>query len=230
MLTKFHGFLCVHKHIGESSYDVIRKIKKAIPEKKIGHAGTLDPFAEGLLIIAIGRHYTKQISTFQDMPKRYQFTLSLGTSTDSLDSTGTVIERQAIPSLSEEQIKDVLSSFIGSQEQMPPAFSAKKINGKPAYKLAREGKEVSLKPSHITIHELNLISASITNEFAEISCDSLVSKGTYIRSLSADIAKKLNTVGHTNALIRTHIGEYETKQALSSSDITQENILKVLKK
>ena len=107
MTPEFHGFLCIHKQIGESSYDVIRSIKKCIPEKKIGHAGTLDPFAEGLLIIAIGRGYTKQISTFQNMPKRYQFCVQLGTETDTLDSTGKITKTAEIPNLDESEIKNI---------------------------------------------------------------------------------------------------------------------------
>ena len=230
MSSEFHGFLSVHKAVGESSYDVIRKIKKVIPEKKIGHAGTLDPFAEGLLIIAIGRNYTKQISTFQELPKRYQFTISLGTTTDTLDRTGNVTERKNIPLLDDKEIKTLLKSFIGQQEQLPPAYSAKKINGKPAYKLARAGKEVELKPTTITIHELKLISIEQNKEKTDVTLNSLVSKGTYIRTLSADIAKKLNTVGHTKELIRSHIGDFSTSNALLSEHITAEDIKLNLKK
>lgn len=224
----FHGFLCVNKQIGESSYDVIRTIKKCIPEKKIGHAGTLDPFAEGLLIIAIGKKFTKQLSLFQTMPKRYQFSISLGTTTDTLDSTGHILEHKQVPPFTRHKVEEVLSCFIGEQEQMPPAYSAKKINGKPAYKLARAGKEVTLKPATITIHELTLIQANFNDEKSELLLDSLVSKGTYIRSLSMDIATELNTVGHTKTLIRTHIGEYSSSQALSSNDITADSIKRKL--
>lgn len=127
MTNPFHGFLLIHKCVGESSYDVIRAIKRCIPEKKIGHAGTLDPFAEGLLIVAVGKPYTKQISTFQNMTKTYTFTISLGQKTDTLDSTGTVIETAEIPTITNTNITNVLNLFLGEQEQIPLNIQQKKL-------------------------------------------------------------------------------------------------------
>ncbi len=229
MTNPFHGFLLIHKCVGESSYDVIRAIKRCIPEKKIGHAGTLDPFAEGLLIVAVGKPYTKQISTFQNMTKTYTFTISLGQKTDTLDSTGTIIETAEIPTITNTNITNVLNLFLGEQEQIPPQYSAKKINGTPAYKLARQGKDIELKPQKIHISSLKLNDLSQTDKNCFINLTATVSKGTYIRTLSSDIADKLGTVGHTITLNRTSIGAFDTTEALVSSDISLDTIQSKIK-
>ncbi|RAP31583.1 tRNA pseudouridine(55) synthase TruB [Candidatus Marinamargulisbacteria bacterium SCGC AG-414-C22] len=224
MKEAYHGFLCVNKKKDMSSYDVIRRIKKNIPEKKIGHAGTLDPFAEGLLIIAIGRAYTKQISQFQQLNKRYSFCISLGTATDTQDLTGQIIDTADVPSLTENNILQVLDQFKGEQEQMPPQYSAKKVNGTAAYKLARAGKVADLKPINVCVEDLILNKIELVDAKTYLYLDAVVSKGTYIRTLSVDIAQALGTVGHTCELVRSQIGTYTLDTALDVDDLDGDRI------
>jgi len=210
----FEGILTINKPANITSYDVIRVIKKIIGKQKIGHAGTLDPFATGVLIVAIGKPFTKTLSTYQGMTKTYCFTIQLGQETTTLDPEGdTVLEKPIPENLTKDKIQETLHSFIGQTEQIPPAFSAKKINGQRAYKLARQGKDIELKPNIITIHEIELLSYDVkTNQIeCRVTCD----KGTYIRSLSRDIAVKLNTVGYTKTLVREAIGTYTIDTAVT---------------
>ena len=149
-----YGFLAVNKAAGITSYDVIRKIKSIIGKEKIGHAGTLDPFATGVLIIAIGKKFTKQLSVAQKLPKTYRFEMVFGIETDTLDCDGQEMSKQAASNITLATLEESTKEFVGEIKQLPPKFSAKKVNGKRAYKLAREGKEVQLEPATVTIHEL----------------------------------------------------------------------------
>ena len=193
----------IHKPIGWTSFDVVKKIRTITQEKKVGHGGTLDPFAEGVLIIGTGKD-TKILSNFIDDKKRYVACLSLGELTDTFDIEGKVIKKMDIPHLSENYINKVLNSFIGEIYQVPPMYSAKKINGKRLYDLARKNITVDRKPNKITIFSINLIKFSHDNISFSVCC----SKGTYIRVLGKEIAEKLGTVGHIKTLVRTDVGDY----------------------
>lgn len=208
----FEGILIINKPKDITSYDVIRKLKPCLKKTKIGHAGTLDPFATGILIVAVGKKYTKTLSTYQNLNKTYQFIIQLGKTTSTLDPDSEISDTHPVPTdLTEEKINTILMSFRGESEQLPPNFSAKKINGTRAYKLARAGKEVELKPAKITIESIKLIHFS--KEKNQIECEIICSKGTYVRSLSRDIAKKCNTIGYTLSLQRNAIGPYTIKNS-----------------
>jgi tRNA pseudouridine55 synthase len=217
-----HGFIPVYKPLNISSFSVVKKVRYIAQVKKVGHAGTLDPFAEGLLLIAIGRNATKNISHFVDLEKEYEFTISFGNETDTLDTEGDIIKTMPVPENLFDKLPSILDSFIGTYDQMPPQFSAKKINGKRAYALAREGKHADLKPSKITIKTLTLLEQSKEKNTCtlRVSC----SKGTYVRSLAKDIATALGTAGYVIWLKRTAIGHYSSNQALDLDTISLESI------
>ncbi len=210
---KQEGILNINKPAAITSYDVIRELKKVYGKVKIGHAGTLDPFATGVLIVAIGKKYTRQLSTFQKMEKTYKFTIQLGQTTTTLDPEGDVVQQQAVPDITLEVIEQCLESFLGDILQQPPIFSAKKINGKRAYKLARSGQQVDLAPAEVSIKKIECINYNPTLQ--QIECRVVCSKGTYIRALSRDIALKLGTVGYTIKLIREAIGDHTIVDAKS---------------
>ena len=195
--------LNIYKPKGITSFGVVKKIRKIVGEKKVGHGGTLDPFAEGVLIIGTGSD-TKELKKITDTDKTYTASIELGKTTNTLDPEGDVIEKKKIPILSESKINKVLESFLGSSLQIPPMFSAKKIGGVKLYELARKNIIVDRSPTQIKISDINLINFNKTNIVFTVSC----SKGTYIRVLGKEIAEKLGTVGYLDSLIRTRVGEY----------------------
>ena len=216
------GFLLVNKPEGITSYDVIRKLKGFLPKKtKIGHSGTLDPFATGLLIIAIGRNYTRQLNTLLNLDKTYQAEITFGIETDSYDIDGAITYTHPTPiSLTENDIFAIINKFKGTIEQTPPIFSAKKINGKPAYKHAREGKAIELKKASVTIYEITLNTLNEQRMNVSIHC----SKGTYIRSLAHDFGQALSTGAHLSKLNRLAIGHMSLESAINLDDITIETL------
>ena len=202
--------LNIYKPKGITSFGVVKKIRKIVGEKKVGHGGTLDPFAEGVLIIGTGSD-TKELKKITDTDKTYTASIELGKTTNTLDPEGDVIEKKKIPRLSESKINKVLKSFLGSSMQTPPMFSAKKIGGVKLYELARKNIIVDREPTQINISDINLINFNETNIVFTVSC----SKGTYIRVLGKEIAEKLDTVGYLNSLIRTRVGEYFIDDSVS---------------
>ncbi len=196
-----NGWLIIDKPQGLTSTDVVNQTRRLFDANKNGHTGTLDPFATGVLPIAFGEA-TKLIPYVMDGAKVYEFTLKFGSSTNTDDIEGTVTEEGGvIPS--EKQILDILPSFTGQIEQTPPAYSAVKINGERAYKLARAGQKVEITPRKVQIESIELLNQISADSFQfRVRC----SKGTYIRSLGRDIALKLNTFGHLTALRRTKCG------------------------
>ena len=200
----------IYKPRGITSFGVVKKIRKIVGEKKVGHGGTLDPFAEGVLIIGTSSD-TKELKKITDTDKTYTASIELGKTTNTLDPDGDVIKRKKIPRLSEPKINKVLGSFLGSSMQTPPMFSAKKIGGVKLYELARKNIIVDRKPTQINISDINIINFNETNIVFTVSC----SKGTYIRVLGKEIAEKLGTVGHLNSLIRTRVGEYVINDSVS---------------
>ncbi|PVY39024.1 tRNA pseudouridine(55) synthase TruB [Pontibacter virosus] len=208
--------LLLNKPLTWTSFDVVKKVRNTLRVKKIGHAGTLDPLASGLLILCTGK-FTKRIDEIQAQEKEYTGTITLGQTTPSYDLETPVSESKDISHLSPEDIQAAANSFVGTIEQIPPIYSAVMIDGKRAYDLARKGKEAEMKPRSVTIKAFE-----ITNiEGAVISFKVICSKGTYIRSLAHDLGQKLGVGAHLSALVRTRIGEYKLEDALTIEDIQQ---------
>ena len=201
------GILIVDKKEGMTSFDVVRDTRKKYNEKKVGHIGTLDPLASGVLPVLIGKA-TKLSDYLMNHDKEYVAKIKLGKSTETGDREGNVIETEDVPNnLNEENIQNVLNEFLGQTFQIPPMYSALKINGKKLYEIARSGQNVERQPRKISISEIKIIKYDTSNK--EIEYKVTCSKGTYIRVLSEDIAKKLNTCGYMSYLRRTRVGDFK---------------------
>jgi len=210
------NILLINKPEGITSYDVIRYLKQNFGVKKIGHAGTLDPAASGLLIILID-DATKRFDEFQKYPKEYIATVEFGKTTDTYDSEGKITFIYDKPfKLNRSELDNVLKNFVGEIEQSPPAFSAVKISGKPAYKLARAGKQFETKPKKVTVYETEIL--DIRDK--QITIRFVVSSGTYIRSLAFDLGKKLGYGAFLSDLVRAKIGPYKLDDAQNLKDLT----------
>lgn len=231
--------LLINKPPGPTSHDIVDIVRRITGERRVGHTGTLDPFAEGLLILLVGRKETKHQSEFLNMDKIYKATFVLGEERDTDDVTGKIIHRKGAearlkssqagrgsstlspswvpdpPMAYRQHIEDVLKKFTGEQMQMPPQFSAKKIKGKKAYELARKGEYVKLKPKKIKIHYLKLLNY----KYPELKIETKVSSGTYIRALARDIGRELCTGAYVKELKRTQIGEYKLKNAKTLEEL-----------
>lgn len=222
------GIILINKEKGCTSHDVVNKIKHIFNEK-VGHTGTLDPNATGLLPILIGKG-TKLSYYLINHDKEYEVILKLGERTDTADSEGKVIEKQNVNEemISEEKISKVLDSFLGKQEQIPPMYSAIKVNGKKLYEYARKNVKVDLKPRKIELYgiKLNKIDKKENLIYFTVHC----SKGTYIRSLCEDIAKRLATIGYMKELNRTKVGIFDIKDSVIIEELEanrkEENYLK----
>jgi tRNA pseudouridine55 synthase len=213
------GLILINKQKGFTSHDVVSAIRKKLNTKKVGHTGTLDPNATGVLPILIGKG-TKISKYLMEHDKTYIATLKLGEKTDTGDSEGQVIEEKSIPKdLRKEDINNTLQNFFGKQKQVPPMYSAIKVNGKKLYEYAREGKEVKLEARDIEIYKIELLEYQNNKIKFEVEC----SKGTYIRTLCEDIAKKLGTVGYMEELQRTKVNNFKIEDSILLDDITLEN-------
>jgi tRNA pseudouridine55 synthase len=204
----------INKPAGWTSFDVVKKVRGIIKEKKVGHAGTLDPFADGVLVLGTGPD-TKKLTDITMASKTYRAELTLGKSTDTQDRDGKISKEAVVPGLTRETIDSVLASFDGKQEQIPPMYSAKHVNGQRLYKLARRNKTVERVPVKITIYQISLLDYNEPVVSFEVTC----SKGTYVRVLGADIAVKLGTVGHLTALTRTSVGSYHITDAITIEEL-----------
>ena len=213
------GILNIHKPAGATSRDVVNQVQRIVRPAKIGHAGTLDPLATGVLVLCIGKA-TKLISHIQRMRKRYRGTFLLGQQSNTEDIEGTVQSLVGAPVPSAEEVRACLPEFLGTIQQRPPAFSALKVRGKRAYALARQGKIVELAPRPITIHELTLVEYSYPRMVVEIECGS----GTYVRSLGRDIAERLGTGAVMSELVRTGVGEFRISESVSPESINESNL------
>jgi tRNA pseudouridine55 synthase len=228
--TSLHGWIVLDKPVGLGSTQAVSAVKRALreagePKTKVGHGGTLDPLASGVLPIAIGEA-TKLCGRMLDATKAYQFTISFGTETDTLDAEGQVVVTSEVwPTLA--QVESALPRFTGEIEQVPPAYSALKIGGKAAYERARAGETLEMKSRTVTVHSLR-VSASPreqkedltrrrgdAEELESVTLAATVSKGTYVRGLARDIARALNTVGHVTMLRRTRAGPFDLESAIS---------------
>jgi len=206
----------IWKPIDWTSFDVVKKVRNKIKPSKVGHAGTLDPFAEGVLVICSGNK-TKTINKYMALAKEYKFQIILGVETDTMDPTGKIISQSTIPVMNKDTIMEVLNNFQGEISQEPPMYSALKFNGIPLYKLARKGIVVKRKRRLINIYKIKL------NSFTNHSIDLTVQcgKGTYIRSLGVDIAKSLKTVGYVNELVRTKIGKFDKNSCIKINELSK---------
>lgn len=212
------GFILINKPKDWTSQDAVCYLKNQIRQQnenkkekfKIGHAGTLDPFATGLLIIGVGREATKHLDDFKNQPKTYEAVIKLGETSNTDDSTG-IITPSPSPVLipSKKEIKKILKTFLGKQTQIPPMFSAKKINGERLYALARAGVEIERKPIQIEFYKLKLLKYQPPTITIRVVC----SAGTYIRTLAHDLGDKLGTGAFCDELTRTKIGKYKLKKA-----------------
>jgi len=208
--------LFIDKPLTWTSFDVVNKIRRSlkthlgIKKIKVGHAGTLDPLATGLVIVCTGRA-TKQIMQYQDLEKAYDAHIRLGASTPSFDLETEVDQRFPWEHITREMIDKALVKFTGEQLQMPPVYSAKSVDGKRAYDMARQGKEIELRRQLITINKLELQSVELPDLFVHVECG----KGTYIRSLARDLGEELKSGGHLAGLRRTRIGPHKVSDAIS---------------
>ncbi len=207
----------IYKPVEWTSFDVVKKVRIITKEKKVGHAGTLDPFAEGILIVGTGKD-TKVLSSISNNPKTYKAKLILGSTTDTMDNKGKIIESKTVPRLEMAKVNSVINSFVGDYKHYPPMYSAKKVNGVRLYKLARENKIVKRNPILSNILDIRLNDFKETEVSFSVSC----SKGTYIRVLGRDIAKKLGTVGYLNQLIRTKVGPYNISSSIKIKDFEEQ--------
>ncbi len=208
------GIFNIYKEKGFTSHDVVAIVRRTVHMKKVGHTGTLDPDAEGVLPICVGKA-TKLSDVIMDGKKSYRAMLCLGITTTTEDASGEVLEKKAVL-FDEERIRAVIASFIGKQEQVPPMYSAVKVNGKKLYELARAGKEIARKARRIEIYDIRIRRLLPPNRVEmDIDC----SKGTYIRTLCADIGKALGCGGHMEALLRTATGGFSLENAIKPDEL-----------
>lgn len=202
------GILLVDKPQGITSHDVVSKLRRIFQIKKIGHAGTLDPMATGLLIMLIGKA-TKVSQYMMSMDKEYTGTVRLGQITDSQDAEGELLEERPVPELAEADVRTQMKGFLGDQYQLPPMFSAKKINGQKLYKLARKGQTVEREPRVIHISKFEMTAFALPLVSFRVNC----SKGTYVRTIAHDLGEKLGCGGHLCELRRTAVGSFRIEDA-----------------
>ncbi len=214
-----NGILIINKEKGCTSHDIVYKVKKIFNEK-VGHTGTLDPLAEGVLPILIGKG-TLCSKYLINHDKKYVVNLELGQKTETADLEGKIIEEKKIPdkSLTQSKIEKVLKSFIGKQQQMPPIYSAIKVNGKKLYEYARKGQNVEIKPREIEIYDIKLM--NIDAQKKQIQFEVFCGKGTYIRSLCEDIAEKLETVGYMESLKRIQVGDFKIEESSKIQELEE---------
>ncbi len=211
------GIIIINKTKGCTSHDIVYKIKKMLNEK-VGHTGTLDPMAEGVLPILVGKG-TLASKYLINHDKKYIVELQLGTKTDTADGEGKIVKQQPVNKeiLTTKNIEKILQSFVGKQEQIPPIYSAIKINGKKLYEYARKGQEIELKPRKIEIYNIKLINYSV--EEKQIKFEVFCGKGTYIRSLCEDIAIKFGTVGYMKSLKRIQVGDFKIEDSITIDEL-----------
>lgn len=208
-----NGILNVYKDRGYTSHDVVARLRGILKQKKIGHTGTLDPDATGVLPVCLGSG-TKLCDMITDKSKEYEAVMLLGITTDTEDASGKTLSEAEYP-LDEELVKKITMSFIGEYDQIPPMYSAIKINGKKLYELAREGKTIERKPRHVVINDIKITEINLPRVKFTVSC----SKGTYIRSLCRDIGEKTGCGACMESLVRTRVGVFEIEESLTLQKI-----------
>jgi tRNA pseudouridine55 synthase len=218
------GYLLIDKPYRWTSFDVVGRVRWALRKKyghkfKVGHAGTLDPLATGLLILCSGT-FTKKIFEFQDMEKEYEGVFTLGAFRPSFDKETEITETFPTNHITDEMLQEAAKTFVGEIEQIPPAHSAIKVDGKRAYLSARIGKDIEMKPRKVVIKAMEVKRLDEANIAFKVVCE----KGTYIRSLARDFGTALGSAAYLDSLIRTRIGPYELKNALNVDDLTDEKL------
>ena len=211
-----NGIVNIYKEKGYTSHDVVAVLRKVVGQKKIGHTGTLDPDATGVLPVCLGRA-TKVCELLTDHDKTYEALLLLGKTTDTQDISGEVLEEKDPAHLTEEEVRSCIESFIGEYDQVPPMYSALKVNGKKLYELAREGKTVERKSRRVQIHGIRILEMNLPHVRMEVDC----SKGTYIRTLCHDIGEKLQVGGCMEELERTKVGRFLKEDAVTLDEVSQ---------
>lgn len=208
-----NGIINIYKEAGFTSHDVVAKMRGICKQKKIGHTGTLDPQATGVLPVCLGSG-TKLCDMLTDKDKEYVAELLLGVTTDTQDTTGEILSQNEVM-VSEEEIIEAVMSFVGDYQQIPPMYSALKVDGKKLYELARAGKEVERKARPVIIHEIEILAVELPVVKLRVAC----SKGTYIRTLCSDIGEKLGCGGTMKSLKRTRVGHFDLKDAITLAEL-----------
>lgn len=212
------GVLLVDKAAGETSFDVVRRTRRLTGVRKVGHAGTLDPFSTGLVILMLGRG-TKLSPFLMSGKKRYRAVFRLGIETDTYDPEGHVVDEKPVPDMSPAFLRESLNAFVGEIEQVPPAFSAVHVEGKRAYKLARKGVDVQLEGRKVFVDEIRLLSVGLPDVTVEVLC----SAGTYLRSLAFDLGRMLETGAHVHSLRRLSSGSFHVEDAVDSIHLRRDS-------
>lgn len=218
------GVLIIDKPSGITSHDVVAKVRKVLKTKKVGHTGTLDPLATGVLVVCVEKA-TKLVNYLTCDEKIYEVEMKLGIKTDTGDITGNIIDEDTNYKVTIKETNEVIKSFVGKQKQIPPMYSAIKVNGQKLYELARKGIEIEREPRDIEIFDIYNI--EINNEFIKYTVH--CSKGTYVRSLCEDIAQRLGTIGVMTKLRRIKSGQFEIENAIKIDDISEEKIISIEK-
>lgn len=211
----FHGIINIYKEKGYTSHDVVAKLRGILQMKKIGHTGTLDPDAQGVLPVCLGKA-TRLCEMLTEKEKVYEAVLLLGVETDTQDTSGTVLAKYPV-TVSEEQVKNVIEQFQGEYQQIPPMYSALKVNGKKLYELAREGKVIERKARTVEIYEIVVLNIKLPRVKIQVRC----SKGTYIRTLCYDIGEKLGCKGCMEELVRTRVSGFRIEEAVSLKKVEE---------
>lgn len=214
-MAEYQGIIVIRKEKGFTSHDVVAKLRGILHMKKIGHTGTLDPDAVGVLPVALGKG-TKLVDLITDKEKTYEAVLHLGITTDTQDMSGTVLEEKPV-NATEEQVRETIAGFVGEQLQIPPMYSALKINGKKLYELAREGKTVERKARPVCFYQIEVLDIQLPVVQIRVTC----SKGTYIRTLCHDIGQKLGCGGCMEQLLRTRVGRFSLEESHTLSEVEQ---------
>ncbi len=209
----YNGIINIHKEAGFTSHDVVAKMRGILRQKKIGHTGTLDPQATGVLPVCLGSG-TKLCDMLTDKDKEYVAELLLGVVTDTQDTTGEILEKKPVE-LTDDAVREAVMSFVGPYDQVPPMYSALKVDGKKLYELARAGKEVERKARPVIIHEIEILEINLPMVKMRVAC----SKGTYIRTLCADIGEKLGCGGTMQSLLRTKVERFVLQDAITLSEL-----------
>lgn len=210
-----NGIINIYKEAGFTSHDVVAKLRGIVKQKKIGHTGTLDPDAVGVLPVCFG-NATKLCDMLTDKSKEYRACMLLGETSDTQDASGTILSRTQV-NVGEEEVRDAVMSFVGEYDQIPPMYSALKVNGKKLYELARQGVEIERKPRKVEIHHIKIEEINLPRVTFSVGC----SKGTYIRTLCADIGDRLGCGALMETLQRTRVGNFHIEQALKLSQIEE---------
>ncbi|NGX57600.1 MAG: tRNA pseudouridine synthase B [Chlamydiae bacterium] len=222
-MTTSEGIILIDKPAGKTSFYLVNVLRKILGVKKIGHAGTLDPFATGVMVMLVGRKYTQMSQGFTKQGKSYLATIRLGVETDSYDCDGEVVSTsELIPS--KEQVEEAMTHFQGMVQQTPPMFSAKKVGGRKLYELARKGQEIEREPITVTL-ETQLL----RYEYPEIDVLIHCSKGTYVRSIAHDLGKMLGCGAHLSRLVRTQSGDFKLEECIKLEDLNRDNVHNYLK-